>query len=163
MTEKQASDVKYLAKPSYEVMQVITERKCPNCNDGKVLLSHAGFERKCHKCSGTSKIKWEWERKVGDRYVEEHNNVHMVGIGLPICEYKSPVPILEWETLEEILEDEGWHLELTGDVGDKTWCAIYYNHRVRDDMGGLKSFIGEGKSRTEAVYKAIIELGEEIK
>jgi len=83
----------------------------------------------------------------------------------PNCKDKL-IPLLHWERIEEILEGMGYRIYVDGfymgrdlKARKSAECKIYeYEEHLQ---GGVLLVKIEAKTRTEAVYAAVIELGKE--
>jgi len=172
-----------LAKDTVEAIKKIAERQemeCPTCRNGRVPFGVGSVDEKCSRCDGTAKVKgkWEWEPEVGewcifqDAHIPPRKKVCLViraeGLYISVfpkyldkfgdytC-FRKPtncIPLLHWERIEEILEGMGyevWTDKLKGYVK----CRIF---RGKDQL-----VLEQRKTRREAVYAAVIELGKESK
>jgi len=72
---------------------------------------------------------------------------------------KRCIPLLHWEKLEGILEDLGYFLEVEKIGCEDCECLIL---KGTGDPDTECIAVGRGKTRQEAVMRAIIKLGEEI-
>jgi len=115
---------------------------------------------------------WEWKPKVGewciinnqkstslillvDKEIEEMVQV-LINHTLSWQSKKNLIPLLHWEKLEKIMEGLGYYVILWWDNWYKQWnCRIIKNEE--DKFPSVR-----GKTRQEAVMRAIIRLGEEI-
>jgi len=120
--------------------------------------------------------KWEWEPKPFELFLSDKDIYCVVDVSL----FRDPqidwiiekafdkdgnndgpfypehcIPILHWEKIEEILEGMGYWLR----IGDKYSCQIHLPNGVNAWPDGA----GIGKSRQEAVQKAVIKLGEGVR
>jgi len=121
--------------------------------------------------------KWEWEPEIGDWFLLNDYPYVVAGVlwytiankvdnepqpddAISVVYVKSHtiqteahdnvIPLPHWEKLEEIMEGLGYILQ--GPFKDKSCFVARF---------GVKGW-AEGKSRQEAVMRAIIKLGEEI-
>lgn len=167
MTQELAESVKDLAKPTVEALGVITERECPECCPD---LPHY----QCKICSGTGKMAWKWKPKVREWFYWVHyreikpelvQDSEMCSTLSASMEHgTSAIPILPWEEIERVLEGVGYYLQMNKPLdvyikkGEmKVGCSIY--QIGRDDFIRF----AQAKSRQEAVMKAVIKLGENLK
>jgi len=58
MNQKQANQVKDLAKSTVEALGVIMERECEICQGKGRVASGAAPFKDCRKCNGTGKVRW---------------------------------------------------------------------------------------------------------
>lgn len=134
-----------LAKPAYEALKEIAKRQ------GK---------------------KWEWEPEIGEWCLwknqphivlepEEQDNWITLFVGKDEAYYRQLVvpmercvPLLRWEKLEKILESLGYVVMIYQDR-----CEIW----AEDNTGMRLRVRRKGRSRQEAVMRAVIKLGEEEK
>jgi len=106
--------------------------------------------------------EWEWMPVIGEQCLFE-SKPSLITDALPDYVYlnsgnnwiskKDVIPLLHWEKIEEILEGMGYWLR----IGDKYSCQIHPPNGVNAWPDGA----GIGKSRQEAVQRAVIKLGEE--
>ena len=124
-----------------------------------------------------SKGKWEWKPEVGEQFIGVHGMPIVIAgiIDVPLIfgtenrrlQYlsmdkvreifvKDVIPLLHWERIEEILEGMGYGLLLKReDIGGKHYQAEFWNKNT----WGHK--LSVGKTRQEAVMRAVIEVGKE--
>ena len=156
-----------LAKPCYEAIKKIAERKeCPTCvgYGGTDLVKMPGLcatMGKCPTCKGTGKVKWEGELEPRDEFIATDGSSRFV---VSTCsggvrdDYgyhwstKLITPLLEWQKIEEILEGMGYDL-LIGKHERIYGASVFQGKKCLS--------IGDGKSRQPAVMRAVIELGKE--
>jgi len=173
-----------LAKPCHEAIKTLAERQekeCPTCaGRGKesVIGDYAMRQtsQECKRCNGTGKVKgkWEWEPKMGEWCRFDNishlikgvsNNPQIIDLhpGYRQCDqtkYDPPAsdvtPLLPWERIEKILEEMGYWLKterlpfngcraMTGNLPKHYQVERWIN----------------GRTRQEAVMRAVIELGKE--
>jgi len=170
-----------LAKPCYEAIKKIAERQekeCPECyGEGWIgrRTSEQSIPYTCPKCKGLGKVKgkWEWEAEYRDacifttyrdvftvlQYSSKYDEVKITSSGdITTWEKRDNlIPLLPWERIEQILEGMGYFFrELTNKIDSGYYrCTLMGENGVRIN--------GKGKTRQEAVYAAVIELGKEIK
>jgi len=137
-----------LAKPTYEAIKKIARAK---------------------------RKKWEWKPEVGEWCIDENNIMLIAEVDYitddPENWYQIAngsynwctgsmyvIPLLHWEKLEKIMEGLGCELDL------KDFRGSYSYFSARFWQNGVYATIPEiGKTRQEAVMRAIIKLGEETK
>ena len=150
------------------VMKVLEglEWECPEC---MINIGPASSWVECPTCNGKKKVSYSWTPQRGefaqivmglivlvdrdglfeDKWVETSR--------MGLIEYEKLTPILDWQVIEEILEKAGY----------------WWNSMWSETLGGQKRYGFQlqgkcvlniiAKSRIEAVYKAVIELGKELK
>lgn len=157
------------------------EVECPKCKgkgsywkDGKVLSDKRAEvlpKIKCKKCNGTGKVKWQWEKKVGEWCIDKFTKqVRLIWAikdehiylahpyGEPANSYANTedklIFIPHWENnIEEILEGLGYRTFFTVEGFDERgYEFIIMNHGS-----------GSAKTRQLAVMLAVIALGKELK
>ncbi len=182
MNSKQANAVKELAAPVNKVLEEL-EWDCPECEGyGHRIVHREDFRiihgdwkpRPCSTCNGTGKIKYSWTPQVGEwcynermgsppELISEVDLSRDTSIRVGQYIWTNPVfrtPILEWKTIEEILEKAGYYFEepikrVYGSEGSKCHCVI-------KKLGNPKPVgVAWADSRIRAVYEAIKELGKE--
>ena len=166
MTHNEAESVKDLAKPVVEALGVITERKC--------LAWHppdpSTASEPCALCSGTGKVKWKWEPEPGQWCLYGNKLLLITKVTVSVLEVSGGmieavkadkvIPILSWETIEKVLEGVEWtRFEFCLIDGYKFKASSYHAAQMGDDCPVVCTAVG--KSRQEAVMKAVIKLGEE--
>ncbi len=146
------------------------EWDCKECNvTGYVGMTAKGCgSMKCPTCRGKGVLKYSWTPQVGEwcacghyglgliikvreeQWLTIHNNTHEL-------HKDNGTPILPWEEIERVLEKAGYVFK----------PPIYFygeNRRNRIYHVCINGCHYEtGKSYQEAVMKAVIELGKEIK
>ncbi len=153
------------SKHNPEEVNKVLERlevECPDC-----LAGLPGFEpQRCNTCNGTHKIKWKRQPQVGEWiiYKGKISLIHYEWIdrlGNMFDEvFKECIPILDWETIEGILEKAGYGITMILSPHRHGFVALSITDETDNE---IISFRRGGKSRQEAVMKAIIELGKEMK
>lgn len=166
MTQEMAESVKHLAKDTVEALRRIggSIKKCLECDGHGIRDSAPWGDQICPKCKGTGKVGgWNWEEKVGEWFLYPKNllgdmqlvtsvelyHLHAWGEDFEIS-FKGLIPILHWEEIERVLEGMGYSVSVYRDC-----CSI--------SKGNTPLVEADGKSRQEAVMRAVIKLGEEIK
>lgn len=99
--------------------------------------------------------KWEWKPEVGEWFLSPLLSPHMVNEGEELApDYKRKcIPLLHWEKLETELSNLGYsYAEI--DLENGLW-------EFQIDDGHDYIFAATGKTRQEAVCKAILELVKE--
>lgn len=109
--------------------------------------------------------KWEWIPEWGDWVVHNHKARIVIGINPNWITLatgneeqagvlkSSCTPLLHWEKLEEIMYQLGFTME------NPTFLSVWKTHF--SDQSGTKYREGYGKTRQEAVQKAVIALAKE--
>ena len=161
------------------VMKVLggLEIECPECK-GIGTVPAYGVRGSCPTCHSRQKIPYSWTPQVGEWCIWKENIEHIVDIDILsnddftlYFDYISDLdcyfdfdnrrasvskatPILEWQVIEEVLEKAGLKLKLRF-TSQQEWFALIIGDRC--EVAGI------GKSRQEAVMKAVLELGKEMK
>jgi len=177
MNYEQANKVKHLASDVMKVLERL-EWECPECRgSGTIGIPDKTIEPPAHKielvnCSFCvkGKLHYSWIPQVGEwcfdsrkllllvldvwnqgRHIRTWNFSEVV-----ISMSKEVTPILKWEIIEEILEKVGYWIWLKGN-GNKWEAAA--------GRGGIdvSNRVFGKVSRQEAVMKAVLELGKEMK
>lgn len=185
MNQTEAESVKDLARPVVEVLGMITERKCSECKGRgtyiDVLPNHpkdSYWNRPiyCPKCNGTGKEQWKWEPKVGEWFLDDTENVCLIYCfdnyhqstqiyyvkneaqnRYVVFQGKFTIPILHWEEIERVLEEVAYRPVVQAKwVGGDCYCYI-----LKDE--NLVGKVIDANTRQEAVMKAVIALGKEMK
>lgn len=124
-----------------------------------------------------SKGRWKWEPKVGEYFMHftsvSHSKFYLitevdktfVWFAMTVGGYGTAkhtdlhnwIPLLHWERIERVLEEMGYYLKIWDTENTKIGSGYYVV------IGEKKSPITEdlGKTRQEAVMKAVIELEKE--
>jgi len=116
--------------------------------------------------------KWEWEPKVGDYCIDKFGGsvvfIYAIDgeelyLSHGLTQYNTYankknklIPLLHWEKLEKIMEKFGYKMY----VKFETIGGNHYQCGIRNGTAVLVLEIG--KTRQEAVMRAIIRLGEEV-
>jgi len=191
MNYEQANKVKGLAAPVNEVLKGL-DVECPECKGtGKAKVwienqtKNPALDGKCPECIGEKKVKYFWQPKVGEFYLDYsillgETFPELVGFKSNVIYWtahqddkgetgelsreslKGIIPIIEWEEIERVLEKAGYWFEEPirreyGSEGTKCHCVIKKRGYIKP-LG-----IAWGDTRIEAVMKAVIELGKELK
>ena len=184
----QIDDVKHLAKSCNEALEVVTERKCLECDGtgewGTWCAPPRKEKYKCNACSGTGKVRWKWKPEPGEWGLTDYDEVVLI---VPNWDEKSKkncpvlaisqfygntacvgpdyhevgIPILPWETIERVLEGVGCEVFAHPDYTEPYSKRGYYCV-IKREKGKRIVTEGRGKSRTIAVYEAVIALGKEM-
>jgi len=164
MNYEQANSVKELAAPVNKVLERLE------------------FVEYLKKQKGGIVTNWKWQPKVGEWAIYElgtevESVVLISDIGgwnndKPMIKgqahlIRSYTPILEWETIEAVLEKAGYYLSIfehtkEGSSWEKESWQVWICAKKEKDRITPKWF-SPNLSRREAVYRAVIELGKEIK
>jgi len=170
MNYEQANSVKELAPVNYEILKEL-DVECYRC---------AGTGIKCYVCGGEKKIKWQWQPKVGEFlltptgiWLFTHKREKEFGIdffwmrnekgeGSYLTKWgmqNIATPILDWETIKEVLEKAGYRVDVDEVSRSKDYkyeCVI---------IGEKSKLLADvyAESYQKAVMLATIELGREIK
>ncbi len=165
MNQTEALEVKDLARSVVEALGIITERECGECKGcGRVKNIFLPGEIGCITCKGTGKVKYVWQPKPGEWCIWGEETLLIIDIdncGLGDYVLKTPtmnvhinqvVPILPWETIERVLIEVGYSLDLHARFS----CQIHPPGVVNSwSKGGVWA-----NTRQEAVMLAVIELGK---
>ena len=134
------------------------------------------------KITQSARREWEWKPEVGewclyksriDLLLQDEDGHWYFGIrrdrlfgelhtlANPVCFYgiANLIPLLHWEKLEDILEDLGFFLEVEK-IGRKDCKCL-----ILKGSGGPETecvAAGSGKTRQEAVMRAVIELAKRM-
>lgn len=114
--------------------------------------------------------KWEWEPERGNWFLGENNQLFLVTdiwknfiFDDPYCYeggFNEVIPLLHWEKLEKILEETtGYFLEVEKIGCENCECLVLKG--TGDPETGCVA-VGKGKTRQEAVMRAIVKLSEKI-
>ena len=189
MNYEQADKVKGLAAPVNKVLEGL-EWECPVCKgrggkdyEGKIPWPCLG--PKCISCNASGKVKHKWQPKVGEWCIIDGSISLIIGFlddgrlevrraknTDPVYirrEHKALTPILPWEEIERVLEEAGYRLWVDRDwINQKYYCKIAFRDKKLWEEGKQWNWDilverREGKSRQEAVMKAVIELGKKLK
>ncbi len=177
MTQKLANAVKSLISDCYEAIKVIAgESKCGECKGtGKAEVfienkdKNPALDGKCPQCIGTGKVKWEWKREPGDCFFSTRTKRFywvQEGSQPPLqnqLDSGECIPILDWETIERILEEVGYRVKFEDVWKDnahrfRCWIGIYEGGCTYKEL----AYSCIAKSRTIAMYKAVTALRKEI-
>lgn len=179
MTKKLALDyinkeVINLALPCFNAIKTIAgKRECPKCW-GKGHLNRRIAIKDCNVCNGTGKVGYVWEPVLGDKVViGEYMGVLVETDHMEDSPYRCwdghiektfnkwdieesiAIPILDWEEIEKILMEMDYSLDLHGRFN----CQIHPPGKINAwSKGGVL-----GKSRQEAVMKAVIALKKGVR
>lgn len=137
MIQNEAESVKDLAKPNNDVLE---------------------------------RLGWKWKPEPGEWFLNKQGNPRLMigfnGYHIEDAEnliYYPPeiVPILHWEEIERVLEGVGYIIEIEtfSFTNYNPYCKIYKKLNFAEIERIVKQ---SGKSRQEAVMKAVIKLAEEI-
>ncbi len=114
------------------------------------------------------RLEWEWTPQRGEWWFRPGTMVNLIENPELISSEESTIwfdatPILEWEEIERILHKAGYVLRGSEfyQIGTDYFPAP--DHRFSINKYGQMIVIAEGNSRQEAVMKAVIELGKEMK
>lgn len=190
MTYEQA----VIGKPhAYKVIEVLEglNWQCSKCKgNGQLWLGDGKGNAQCDKCNGAGEIEYSWTPQVGEFCVSKANQIVFLIAGerrdtffvYPqnnseldagwISKGKMPqrfIPILEWETIQQILLKSNLYLSIEA-YGNQAICRITrYEVDKRWDadkeQGGGGEFliaIRKGENCQEAVGKAIDTLGKQL-
>ena len=184
MNYEQANAVKELAAPVNKALEGL-KVECPTCKGfgysiygGKI---EDGAKATCPDCNGNCTIPYTYQPQVGEWCIhkeggalqlisdtkqesngswlikEESGQPQLYGVLA-----QSVTPILGWEEIERVLEKAGYFIEVRKEYQVKSnikiWCRIWSKTGY---AYAAPLFFGE--SRQEAVYRAVIELGKELK
>ena len=164
-----------------EVLEVLQELEweCPECDWSNPNVSTRWHPTKHKFIDGkrrcvNGKVKYSWTPQVGEWFVDSKKNPRLI-ISVEndlvvecqegFLHYMYGItPILDWQTIEEILEKAGYWLEIIKPL-DKyivkgcmnIGCSIY--QEGKDDY----IVYAKGNSRQEAVMKAVLALRKEMK
>lgn len=121
--------------------------------------------------------KWSWSPQIGEWWLEISDLdtkghlrlIHNVG---NLEQVKSLlngklgkdwiIPILPWETIEEILEKAGYIFSIRDDINPETVSKNGFQCTIEKGFDS-PVFLGYGRTRLPAVYEAILALGKELK
>jgi len=127
--------------------------------------------------------RWEWRPKKGEWCIYENdNNLSLIifvynmrktvilereWYGEKEVNISECIPILHWETIEKILEEMEYYMSLpTRDERSDLWVVGFSHFNFRRENKEFRYYkdvyVGRGKTRQEAVMRAIIKLGEEV-
>lgn len=173
MTQSEAESVKDLAKSTIEALEVIMgnmEQDCPNCVESSSFYD--GGTKYCPICSGTRKViqQWKWKPEIG-QFSLSNGKVYLITniddlgndkLGVAYCaevRKENVTPILSWETIERVLDGVGYNLHIgLPSLIIKEAAKYRFQCNIGKDYEHKSS--GLGKSRQEAVMKAVIKLGK---
>ncbi len=155
MTYEQANKAMPYATRNVEVLERLGW-ECKQCNaTGYVGVTAKGCGAiKCPICRGKGVLKYSWTPQVGEWCM---NNKFLKGSPLIITKGNCPdpkyyTPILEWEEIERVLKKVGYKLKIRETSQGEYFALI----KGQTEVGGI------GKSRQQAVMRAVIELGKEL-
>jgi len=135
MTQQQAESVKDLAKDTVEALEYISDYACDRCG----------------ACQGKDEPKrWKWEPNYYD-WVLFRGCARILMDTPKSAKRDEYIPILHWEEIERVLESVGYNILIGYRTEQGYFCQI---------VGGKRADAW-GKSRQEAVMKAVIKLGED--
>ena len=158
------------------VLERLEVGKCLECGGvGNVTMGPVNltnFTTGCNICNGIGKLHYSWTPQVGEWVIDPENNIACIGSNkdlenLRLAMAVNPyfVSILDWQTIEEILEKAGYWMEVIKPLGKyikagtmAVSCSIYED----EGRAGCVAFV-KAKTCQEAVMKAVIELGKEMK
>jgi len=186
MNYEQASAVRKLAAPVNKVLERL-EWECSKCQGkGYIVFGPAlPDQTTCSVCKGEGKIPYSYSPQPGEWVVNPCvlnksepvliTSVDKIGFhyatenGEDFCStqtYSKCIPILEWEEIDKVLEKAGYEiLVATKKCGNDERCVSI--EKLSSDNEGLLylpvTCLCYGKSRQEAVMKAVIKLGKEMK
>ena len=175
MNYEQAKKAMPLAPRNVEVLEGL-EWECPECK-GKGAVVVIGAVLHCDTCdSGRVKIKWSWAPQVGEwcidsmgkiRLIEEVSqkdlSVFMHKAYCPWQQFGLLTPILEWETIQQILLENDYYLSIES-YGNEVTCRITIWETDKEEGGGRQRVVvlEKGKDCQEAVSLALDALGKEL-
>ena len=115
------------------------------------------------KEKGGIACQYHWQPKIGEFFLTPDNEIRCIGdevvlenMPIIIDLNDKNIPILEWEEIEGLLQKAGYSIRLS-DFG----MAKDYNYRFEIWGDNGLQIQGHGKSRQEAVMKAVIQLGKD--
>ena len=176
MTDEQAKKAMPYAPRNVEVLEKLGV-DCPECK-GLGAVQVIGANLHCDTCDGGRvKIKLKWQPQVGEwwfhanttqgpRLLTSSDDITELGL------YDDATPILDFETIEEILKRAGYMLSIEKHYdGEPPKTLVSYKVSILKsavikgkwgDETIIKSWEGKGKSRQRAISLAIDALGKEL-
>ena len=119
-----------------------------------------------------SKGKWHWKPEVGEQFLKSGNELDLI-INKNQKVWPKDIPLLHWERIEQIVEGMGYEVkeqkERSITQSAQCWICPTRNHPQatgKDLHDYLKwrevnTIIAFGKTRQEAVMRAVVELAKE--
>jgi len=178
-----------LAKPTVDALKKIAERQekeSPSCRGKRnkpypfdACVECDGIGKESHdwrpdECLAIDKVKgkWEWEPKVGEWCLYGNTLLLITKVTVSVLEVSGGmieavkadkvVPLLHWERIEEILEGMGYYFT-RGEEVEQAEDVLYIKKEGLDNLRLNIEIDFRDKSRQEAVQRAVIELGKEVK
>lgn len=180
MIQNEAESVKDLAKDTVEALkkivgsvEILSQHEMIKQAQESITKKECGKYRLVYKKDTRTIVaeprRWKWEPKMGEQFIWDEqvwtiggtkgkwfivvNTEYGTTTDRLLSSLRKYIPILHWETIERVLEEVGYTVELEGHYS----CQIHPPNELRAwPEGGAVA-----ESRQEVVMKAVIELGKE--